>query len=95
VPLLIETGAYRDQIARVLVVDCEEALQVTRTMARSRLTEAEVRAIMAEQASRQARISAADDVIENSGAISSLIPQVEKLHLYYLSLAEQTKCRDA
>jgi dephospho-CoA kinase len=89
VPLLIETGAYRDQIARVLVVDCEEALQVTRTMARSRLTEAEVRAIMAEQVSRQARISVADDVIENNGDVSTLIPQVEKLHVYYLSLAEQ------
>jgi dephospho-CoA kinase len=95
VPLLIETGAYRDQIARVLVVDCEEALQVTRTMARSRLTEAEVRAIMAEQTSRQARIRVADDVIENSGDISTLIPQIEKLHLYYLSLAEQAIRPDA
>jgi dephospho-CoA kinase len=95
VPLLVETGAYRDQIARVLVVDCEEALQVTRTMARSLLTEAEVRAIMLQQVSRQARIGVADDVIENSGDISMLIPQVEKLHLYYLSLAEQAIRWDA
>lgn len=95
VPLLIETGAYRDQIARVLVVDCEETLQITRTMARSRLIEAEVRTIMAAQVSRQARASVADDVIENSGDISTLIPQVEKLHVYYLSLAEQAIRPDA
>lgn len=95
VPLLIETGAYRDRTQRVLVVDCAETLQVTRTMARSGLTEAEVRAIMAEQVTRQARLSVADDVIENNGDIATLIPQVEKLHLYYLSLARQAIRPDA
>lgn len=35
VPLLIESGAYRDRMARVLVIDCDEGVQVSRVMARS------------------------------------------------------------
>jgi len=52
VPLLLETGAYRELINRVLVVDCSEEQQIARTMQRSRLTADEVRAIMATQLPR-------------------------------------------
>ena len=45
VPLLFETGAYRELVSRVLVVDCTEERQIARTMQRSRLTADEVRAI--------------------------------------------------
>lgn len=90
VPLLIESGAYRDRVARVLVVDCEETLQLSRTMARSGLSEAEVRAIMRAQATREARLSAADDVIQNNGDLSELTPQVDRLHAAFLDLAAKT-----
>ena len=87
VPLLVETGSYRGRVDRILVVDCAEATQVARTMARSGLTEAEVRAIMAVQAGREARLAAADDVIDNDGGLEALRAQVEALHRRYLDTA--------
>jgi len=55
VPLLVESGTYRQRCDRVVVVDCPESLQISRVMARSGLSEGEVRAIMASQASRDER----------------------------------------
>ena len=87
VPLLLETGAYRDLIRRVLVVDCDESLQISRAMQRSNLTEEAVRAIMAAQLPRQQRLAGADDVICNDGDIAELRGQVSGLHQQYLKLA--------
>lgn len=87
VPLLLETQGYRELVQRVLVVDCDERLQVARTMARSHLTEHEVRAIMANQLARAERLRGADDVIVNDGDLDSLRAQVGKLHCTYLELA--------
>lgn len=87
VPLLLETGGYRDLIQRVLVVDCEESLQVSRAMHRSQLTEGAVRAIMGAQLPRQQRLAGADDVIHNDGDITQLREQVAALHQRYLELA--------
>lgn len=87
VPLLLETGAYRDLIRRVLVVDCSEARQIERATRRSRLSDAEVRAIMATQLSREARRARADDVLDNDGSMEALRDQVEALHAGYLALA--------
>ena len=56
-------------------------------MARSGLSEPQVRAIMAAQASREQRLAAADDVIDNAGLAQALRPQVERLHRQYLALA--------
>lgn len=88
VPLLVESGKWRQRVCRVLVVDCSEELQLTRVMARSGLSEAEVQAIMATQATRKARLAAADDVIVNEAGIASLEPQVDRLHRFYLSMAK-------
>jgi dephospho-CoA kinase len=87
VPLLVESGTYRERCRRVLVVDCDEATQVARATARSGLTVEQVRAIMAAQASRAARLAAADDVIENQGTFAELKGQVSALHSRYLELA--------
>ncbi|MEW6313794.1 MAG: dephospho-CoA kinase [Pseudomonadota bacterium] len=89
VPLLLETGAYRHIVQRVLVVDCAETEQVARTMARSGLREEEVRAIMAAQWPRRERIAQADDVVNNNGSPEVLRQQVEALHRRYLGLAEK------
>ena len=89
VPLLVEGGVDRSRTARVLVVDCAEAQQVERTMRRSGLSEAEVRAIVASQATREQRLAAADDVIDNSGAPEALERQVSRLNEKYLTLAGQ------
>jgi dephospho-CoA kinase len=87
VPLLIESGAYRARVGRILVVDCDEARQIARTMARNALTEKEVRAIMAAQASRAERLAAADDVLSNTGARDALQTGVSALHRRYVELA--------
>jgi dephospho-CoA kinase len=65
IPLLVESGRWRKQVDEVLVVDCLEATQIARVTARSALSAAEVSAIMAQQASRQQRLKAADGVIFN------------------------------
>lgn len=83
VPLLFETGAYADAIARSLVIDCDEALQLSRAMARSRLSEAEVRTIMAAQCPRTRRLQLADDVVQNNGSLQQLAEQVRQLHEKY------------
>jgi dephospho-CoA kinase len=87
VPLLIETGAWSDLLQRVVVVDCDEAVQLQRTMARSGLTADEVRAIMATQAGRAQRLAAADDVILNDAGLAELGEQVRRLHARYVALA--------
>lgn len=91
VPLLLETGAYRELVQRVLVVDCSEATQIARTMARSGLTESEVRAIMTAQLPRAERVALADDVITNEGDRAALREQVRALHERYVALAAASR----
>ncbi|MBB5392666.1 MULTISPECIES: dephospho-CoA kinase [unclassified Herbaspirillum] len=87
VPLLVESGTWVGRTSRILVVDCEEQVQIARVMQRNGLQRDEVEAIMAAQASRQARLAVADDVIENNGDTAGLLPRVRQLHASYLELA--------
>jgi dephospho-CoA kinase len=89
VPLLVESGAYRARCDRIAVVDCPESLQVSRVMARSGLSEPEVRAIMANQATRAERLAIADDVIANETDLAALRARVAQLHREYLALAAE------
>ncbi|MGH8581347.1 MAG: dephospho-CoA kinase [Gammaproteobacteria bacterium] len=87
IPLLIETrqsGAYD----RVVVVDSPIARQIERVMARDRLSRAEVEAIIAVQASREARLAAADETITNDGDLAGLARAVLALHRRFLREAE-------
>jgi dephospho-CoA kinase len=88
VPLLVESPGYRERVSRVLVVDCPEDVQCERVQRRSGLDENAVQAIMRSQVSRALRLAAADDVIDNSGAIAALHNQVVELHRKYLKLAQ-------
>ncbi len=90
VPLLVESAGHRNRVNRVLVVDCTEEVQVARVKQRSGLAEDEVRRIIAAQAPRAERLAAADDVIDNSGPLAALAPQVEALHERYCTLARGT-----
>lgn len=87
IPLLVETQGYRDVLDRVLVIDCPEALQVERVMARNGLSRAEVEAILAAQATRAERLAVADDVLPNTSAPDALGAAVDALHARYLALA--------
>lgn len=88
VPLLVESGKWRSRVERILVIDCPESLQVVRVMQRNAMQEAQVRAIMAAQVSRAARLAAADDVIDNDADTAALLPQVTRLHALYCQLAQ-------
>lgn len=87
VPLLIETGHYRSLCDRIAVVDCPESVQIARVVARNGLSEAAVRAVIAVQASRAARLAVADDVIENGGSLATLTQQLPPLDALYRRLA--------
>lgn len=87
IPLLVETGGYRDMLDRVLVVDCPEEVQIARVVARSGLFHDEVKAILAAQAGRAERTAAADDIIANTTTLGALRAEVAALHQRYLALA--------
>lgn len=89
VPLLVESGDYRQRVDRVAVVDVPEAVQIARTMTRSGLGRDQVMQILAAQASREARLAAADDVIDNAGDRAALDARVAVLHADYLARAAQ------
>jgi dephospho-CoA kinase len=87
VPLLVESGAWRERAHRVLVVDCPVEVQIERVMRRSALPRDQVLAILAAQATREARLAVADDRIDNASDPSALTPQVNALHALYSRLA--------
>ena len=79
IPLLVESGRWRSQLDRVLVVDCTPDTQVARVVARSGLKPEEVRAIIAAQAPRALRLAAADLVICNEAlTLEALADEVEQ-----------------
>ena len=87
-PLLVEKN-LGSQLNRVLVVDCDEELQIRRLQNRDGSTLEQARAILNAQASRTSRLKAAHDVIKNEGDMSAVREQVEQLHARYLELAQQ------
>jgi dephospho-CoA kinase len=87
IPLLVEGGAKRPGIDRVLVIDCPEEIQVERVMARDRVDETSARAVLAAQASRAQRLAAADDIIVNDRGLEALRDAVTILHRRYLDSA--------
>lgn len=87
-PLLIES--HQDQwVDRILVIDLPEPLQIERTCSRDNNQQELVRKIMANQLSREARLSKADDVIDNSRGLNELKKQVEYWHAFYQQLARR------
>ncbi|MGF6954336.1 dephospho-CoA kinase [Paraburkholderia youngii] len=89
VPLLVESGTWKNRVNRVLTVDCSIDTQVARVMSRNGFSREQVLAIIARQATREARLAAADDVIVNDNAPPlELEAQVDAHHQAYLSLAK-------
>jgi dephospho-CoA kinase len=75
VPLLIESGRWRPQVDRVLVVDCLQETQIQRVIARSQLSRDTIASIIAAQATRSARLNAADWVVYNEGISTDRLRQ--------------------
>ncbi len=86
VPLLLETGTYLPLVDRILVVDCEETQQISRTMKRSRLDEIAVQGIMNRQIPRSERLQHADDVILNHDRQEATRRQILELDRLYIRL---------
>lgn len=88
VPLLVESGPWKERMSRILVIDCPEEIQIRRVMQRNGFSEQQVRDIMINQAQRTDRLAIADDVIKNDGNPIELLPQVKRLHQMYVSLSQ-------
>ncbi len=87
IPLLVEGPREPGRVDRVLLVDVEEALQLERVMARDASSRTEAQAILSAQATRAARLAAADDVLVNAGTVDELRTAVDALHERYRALA--------
>ncbi|QKJ85850.1 dephospho-CoA kinase [Paramixta manurensis] len=90
VPLLVENNLHREA-DRVLVVDVAPEIQLERTMARDHISREQAHSILAAQATREARLAVADDVIDNSGSPDAVLPLVAELNQRYRALAQATE----
>jgi dephospho-CoA kinase len=86
VPLLVENH-LQDRADRILVVDVAPETQLTRTIARDGISRKQAQDILSAQATREQRLSVADDIIDNSGTAQGIEPYVAALHQRYLELA--------
>ncbi len=91
VPLLVESGKWHGELDRVCVVDCDPDTQVARVQARSGLTREVIERIMSAQATREARLALADDVIINGRetSLEDLVQSVRALHDSWCAQAQQ------
>ncbi|MER1967549.1 dephospho-CoA kinase [Castellaniella sp. GW247-6E4] len=89
VPLLAESGRWRDRVDRICVVDCDPVTQVRRVQARSGLTRQAIERIMSVQASREERLAIADDVVLNDGSTSldELVCRTRAIHDFWRARA--------
>jgi dephospho-CoA kinase len=87
IPLLVET-LPNPNINRVLVIDTDEKTQLQRAMQRDGISEQTATAILHNQASRQQRLTIADDILENNTSLTDFKLAVQKMHSFYLSMAQ-------
>lgn len=93
VPLLVE-NQLQQKADRVLVVDVSPEVQIERTIGRDGVSRQHAEQILAAQATREQRLTIADDVINNDGAPDRVAEHVERLHRQYLQLASQAAQQD-
>lgn len=88
IPLLAEVGrsAY-PWLDRILVVDVPVAVQHARLLLRDGIDAALADGMIAAQASRDARLAQADDVVGNEGSLAALDAHVRRLDAEYRRLA--------
>ena len=87
VPLIFETNSSKIY-DRVLVIDCDEDVQILRTSKRDNQTKSDIENIINKQATREQRLSIADDVIVNNGSLDLLRNEVLKIHKKYLEIVK-------
>jgi len=87
VPLIFESQSM-SSYDRILVVDCDESLQLARASMRDSSPEELIKKIIQSQCSREERLSIANDVLPNNDSLDSLHLKVEKLHNFYLGICK-------
>ena len=87
VPLIFETNSSKIY-DRVLVIDCDLDVQISRTSKRDNQTKSDIENIVNKQATREQRLSIADDVIANNGSLDLLRNEVLKMHKKYLEITK-------
>lgn len=85
VPLIFETSS-QNNYDRILLIDCEESLQIERASTRDSVNIKNIKNILLNQATRSERLSISDDVIENNSDLEHLKNEVNNLHKFYLNL---------
>ena len=93
VPLLVE-NQLQNKADRTLVIDVSRETQIQRTMARDNVSREHAEQILAAQATREARLAIADDVIDNNGAPDAIASDVARLHAQYLTFAAQAVAQE-
>ncbi|MET3206094.1 UNVERIFIED_ORG: dephospho-CoA kinase [Arthrobacter sp. UYEF13] len=78
IPLLVETG-QGSGFHLVLVVDAPDDVRIGRMLEHRGMTAEDAGSRMAAQASRGARLAAADVVLDNSGSLADVTAQVDRL----------------
>lgn len=86
---LLTTSRLIEFVDRVLVVDCDEDIQVQRLLARDAETIDQARRILRAQATREERLEIADDVLMNDRSRAELSDSVIRLDRKYRELAQQ------
>jgi len=88
IPLLLETH-QTDLVDRILVVDAPEKERLKRVAARDGLSHNVAAGIMAAQADRETRLSAADDIIVNDSGVDALIERIRELHMHFMDISHE------
>lgn len=86
VPLLVEQG-YQSLFDRIIVVDCLPSQQLERVRARDQTADSQTQQIMQVQVSRDLRLQAASDLLDNTSSKEVLELQVNQLHKKFLGLS--------
>lgn len=93
IPLLLESGRWKEAVARIVVIDVPVEDQVNRLVYDRHMSEDEARAIIETQISREERLKAATDVIENTGSVADLTRAVSELDRKFYAMALEKKNR--
>ena len=85
IPLLFESPHYKKLINRILLINCDEKIQIERVKTRSQLSESEIIKIIRTQTPQNERLTLADDVIQNDGNVKELRKKILEIHQKYIN----------
>ena len=88
VPLIFETNSM-NQYEKILVIDCDENIQIDRASSRDNASSEDIKKIINSQATREERLSIANDIILNNSSLKDLKNQVYEIHKKYLRIANE------